>query len=447
MFEQASSRAVADRLHFHCTLGFSCDWHYVPAKRGSGSVAGPGGVIQLGHEDSSCEQYLATLPDDTFDSLKLQGIWIKRNTVVMETLAQIGAIELRIIDEEGTTCARVEKPLLRASSVMAQPGLGLRSSAFLRHIGPDWVMSSADSRARIVLTEGILDEFVRGMSSDSSGKQGYFHRLLSDQGFLGQAQDEPSQGAWEFHDSLFHAATIHGSGVNGYGARGNKGPSDMVARPLNLLRDDQPMGPSELEPDAPFTEVLKNRRTTRIFSSHPLSLAKLETLLRLALRDHGPLNATGAKGKFHPYPSGGARNEIATIIAVINSGQDFLAAYDSSNNVVKLIESQQDVPGRVVEILSSACGFNTPLPSVGLLFAADYGCVAYKYQAIAYATILRNVGAIYQTVSLCAEALDIGSCCVGGGWGPIETELLAKVLAGRVLVGGMLLGLRDERGQ
>ena len=54
-------------------------------------------------------------------------------------------------------------------------------------------------------------------------------------------------------------------------------------------------------------------------------------------------------------------------------------------------------------------------PQVLVVVAARFGRVMYRYESIAYATILKNVGALYQTMYCVATAMGLASCAVGGG--------------------------------
>jgi SagB-type dehydrogenase family enzyme len=47
--------------------------------------------------------------------------------------------------------------------------------------------------------------------------------------------------------------------------------------------------------------------------------------------------------------------------------------------------------------------------------AARFGRVMYRYEAIAYAAILKNVGVLYQTMYCVATAMGLAPCALGGG--------------------------------
>jgi SagB-type dehydrogenase family enzyme len=50
--------------------------------------------------------------------------------------------------------------------------------------------------------------------------------------------------------------------------------------------------------------------------------------------------------------------------------------------------------------------------------------VSWKYQSVAYALILKEVGALYQTMYLVATAMNLAPCALGGG----NSDLFAKAI-------------------
>jgi SagB-type dehydrogenase family enzyme len=55
---------------------------------------------------------------------------------------------------------------------------------------------------------------------------------------------------------------------------------------------------------------------------------------------------------------------------------------------------------------------------------ARFQRVSWKYQGVAYALILKQVGVLYQTLYLVATAMGLGPCGVGGG----PADLLARAI-------------------
>jgi SagB-type dehydrogenase family enzyme len=71
-------------------------------------------------------------------------------------------------------------------------------------------------------------------------------------------------------------------------------------------------------------------------------------------------------------------------------------------------------------LVTSLIGYATiaapgTVPGAVIHLAARFGRVAWKYDAIAYATILKHVGVLYQTMYLVATAMGLSACALGSG--------------------------------
>jgi SagB-type dehydrogenase family enzyme len=62
-------------------------------------------------------------------------------------------------------------------------------------------------------------------------------------------------------------------------------------------------------------------------------------------------------------------------------------------------------------------------PQILITIAARFDRIAWKYSAIAYSLILRDVGVMLQTLYLTATDMDLGGCAVGTS----NIDLFAKV--------------------
>ena len=63
-----------------------------------------------------------------------------------------------------------------------------------------------------------------------------------------------------------------------------------------------------------------------------------------------------------------------------------------------------------------------PAPDILITVAARIQRVAWKYQSLAYALILKNTGVLYQQMYLVATALDLAPCAIGCG----DTQAFAQ---------------------
>ena len=54
-------------------------------------------------------------------------------------------------------------------------------------------------------------------------------------------------------------------------------------------------------------------------------------------------------------------------------------------------------------------------PQVLILIAARFARAMWKYESMAYALVLKDVGVMYQTMYLVATAMGLAPCSLGGG--------------------------------
>lgn len=83
-------------------------------------------------------------------------------------------------------------------------------------------------------------------------------------------------------------------------------------------------------------------------------------------------------------------------------------------------------------------------PQVLIVITARFQRLAWKYESIAYALMLKHVGALYQTMYLVATAMNLAPCGIGSG----DSELFAQAVGcnyyAETSVGEFVLGSRKE---
>ncbi len=439
-----SSKAAPSTAPLRRVARFSSGFAHVPVRGAPGLVRGTDVTLSLPEVPVAFERFLANLPAPPPDSREALERWGAIGVEALDALASAAVLEDAVVDAAGATCACARRPMLPVSRPPEGSTASLSPLTCFCRDGTGWLLLGAVSRAAIAVDSEVLQRLIEELSIPTPiAGLSPVALLLLDQGLLRLKEVQTRFDTWSFHDALFHAASVHGFGTSGgYGARRDAArpnrPADLLQPVASGLVADTDTWP---ELRVSFVDVLARRQTCRTFAVRTIPLETIEVLLRLALRQRTRGGAT-ADGAFHGYPSGGARGEITTFVVTTGKDHNAVARYDDEHDVLRRVETAPGAARRMNDLLCGVCGIETPRPSVALLFAADYEQMSDKYEAIAYATILRNVGAIYQTVSLCAEALGIGNCCVGGGWSTIEREVLAEGLHGRIIVGAMLLGAR-----
>jgi SagB-type dehydrogenase family enzyme len=253
---------------------------------------------------------------------------------------------------------------------------------------------------------------------------------------LRPSEGDPNLVLWDFHDLLFHTRSTNGRQANPIGGLYSYA---SVMPPLPAVRAPWPGKSIDLNAQpplpapSPFAQLLHERHSTRDFEDgHPITLAELAAFLQTAARiraqwtseadpEHeGPQITYAAR----PYPSAGAAYELELYLAVANCAG--LASgfyhYDAGRHALTLIESRP----QEVEAQLSAAAFAigaADLPQILITMAARFGRVSWKYNSVAYSLILKDVGALMQTLYLTAADMGLGGCAIGTN----DIDLFAKM--------------------
>jgi SagB-type dehydrogenase family enzyme len=251
---------------------------------------------------------------------------------------------------------------------------------------------------------------------------------------LRQAEGDDGLVLWDFHDLLFHARSTEGRQAN---PLGGLYPHTGLIAPLPAVRPAWPGKAVKLpEPDkdpSAFQQLLQARHSTRDFDDRkPITLAELSTLLdsvarvrakwsgQLEFADDGPdVEYTG-----RPYPGAGSAYELELYLAVANC--EGLAPgfyhYDADAHALAAIDAHPQYVEAMLQGAEFAMDASAP-PPVLITIAARFGRISWKYSAIAYALILKDVGVLTQTLYMMATDLGLGGCAIG----TTNIDLFAKM--------------------
>jgi SagB-type dehydrogenase family enzyme len=272
--------------------------------------------------------------------------------------------------------------------------------------------------------------------------------LLDEEGRLAEAAD-PVLAPWSFHDLLFHARSRLGRHSQPKGKTfpflGRIAPSPAVKpaapdRPrVSLLRPDLEALMAE---DPAFTQVLEGRRSIREHGERTISVEQLGEFLFRTARVRS--RSYGASGPYEttsrPYPGGGACYELelyvtANACAGLAAG---LYAYEPELHELHLVSPRTAAVERL--LTDAAISSGAPIPQVLISIAARFQRVSWSYEGIAYSVILKNVGALYQTMYLVATAMGLAPCALGRGDSDLfvraaGTQYLAESSVGEFMLG------------
>jgi SagB-type dehydrogenase family enzyme len=231
---------------------------------------------------------------------------------------------------------------------------------------------------------------------------------------------------WDFHDLLFHARSTEGRHAN---PLGGTYPYAGVMAPLPAVRPRWPgkrihlrkFSTAQPEEISPAAKLLRARHSTRSFDGRrPITLAELSRFLDGSARvqtrfsssayDGGPVVAYAPR----PYPSGGGSYELELYLAV-DACEELARGfyhYDAGGHALVPIS----VRAHEFDALLKGAQFAMDAPAapqILITIAARFGRVSWKYSSIAYALVLKDVGALMQTFYLMANDLGLGGCAIG----------------------------------
>ena len=371
----------------------------------------------------------------------------------LQNLLRWSVLEYVLADDDGRELAAILpqwngfEPALAAAPPPAERALD--AFALLRRADGAWLLESPLAGARFAFADlAHLDApLVR--------------RALAGCGLLqAESEAEPRATAlrqWEFHDLLFHTHSRFGWHRDPFG-----GQFPYIDE-IEPLPAERPPWPGERIPlaRAPeddgegFVSVLTRRRSERLYDEeHPITLEQFGQLLDRAarIRDRMKIpvqNALGRKTDFEItrriYPNGGASYELELYPVVdrcagLESG---LYHYDAGRHELVRLQQRTAEVEQVFAMAQTATA-GIAQPQIVLNIAARFARVQWKYRSICYATILRNTGALYQTLYLAATQLGLSPCGLGSGNAELFARLTGLDPTVEGTVGDFILGGRPR---
>jgi SagB-type dehydrogenase family enzyme len=252
---------------------------------------------------------------------------------------------------------------------------------------------------------------------------------VGDDGALAEDAD-PALRQWEFHDLLFHSRSR--AGRHSYPVGGTFRFLDTIPA-LPAIRPNAPNVSGEVIPlfrpdldalageDPPFTRVLESRTSLREYGRSPITVRQLGEFLYRVARVRTVVEPDAAGGLLYqatsrPYPSGGAAYDLELYVTVNACAgvPEGLYHYDPLDHQLrKRAERTVEVEKMLRDARAAA-----PLQcdtQILITLASRFQRLSWKYNAIAYATALKNVGVLYQTMYLVATAMRLAPCALGSG--------------------------------
>lgn len=264
---------------------------------------------------------------------------------------------------------------------------------------------------------------------------------------------------WAPHELLFHTRSRLGRHDDPVGAVYNNlhrvAPLPVVkpvpaGRRFPLHRPDLTTAAAN---DMSLTQAMEQRRSVREFAEEGPSIEQLGELLFRAARVREQSEVPGPGDVRYdvsrrPYPTTGALYELELYLTVERCAglPRGIYHYDPLEHALTLINERS---GQVDELLDGATVLTggTRRPPVLITMTTRMGRLSWVYSGISYATTLKHVGVLQQTLYLVATAMGLAPCALALGDGEVATEAFGLDWPAEVSVGEFVVGSpRDAAG-
>lgn len=174
-------------------------------------------------------------------------------------------------------------------------------------------------------------------------------------------------------------------------------------------------------PSNPFSlvEALKKRKSTRSFSTKPVSIADLSFLLWACTG----IQRKQSNYEFRTAPSAGALYPIETYVIVNNVDDVNEGLYHYNIKMQALEELENKSPAKAVAYAALEQDMIAQAP-VAFVWTAVFERSKWKYGQRAYRYVYLDAGHIAENLALSAVSLGLGSCQIGAFFDDEINEIL-----------------------
>jgi SagB-type dehydrogenase family enzyme len=369
-----------------------------------------------------------------------------------QTLARLHGAGLldRVVLSDGRVVARLTgEGSLPTSDAKTQdaPHLRLSKFAVITSDGESAALTSGRDPRRVEVDPVLLPDIVGGgLAAGTDWPSRGVRQLLLVSGLWVDPATEPDAGGWTPCELWFHQRTAEWRGSDRYGGTYRvAGDPAPYATPVTgrLVSLDVPDLASRERTDPPLVEVIERRRSVRRLATP--SIAQVGELLYRSCRVRGSFHDRGLEVVDRPYPSGGSIHELETYLMVSECEgiEPGLWRYVADRHALELISADTARCAALAQDIGAAGELPGP-PPIGIVVSARFGRLMWKYETMAYALILKNVGVLYQTLYLNAYATGLGVCGLGGMSTYAFERASGRDPRAEGMVGAMLLGVPTE---
>lgn len=254
------------------------------------------------------------------------------------------------------------------------------------------------------------------------------------------ARQRPMSGyEWDIYSLAFHRSTRAAGFQPRQGAPTRAIAARQSERRIPLR---QPTGVTGRD----LAELLDARRSWRSWPARKISFDAFSGLLWLSARNRAVLDeGTPDERVSRPYPSGGGAYTLElypvigpNAVELIDPG---VYRYLPEEHGLEPVSGDRADYQPFLTAGGRSAGSTTP--PVVIVVTSRFARQAETYGTLAYSLVLKEVGALYQTLYLVAEYLNLAPCALGGG---SPDEILARLCEvsefAEPVVGEFLIGPR-----
>jgi SagB-type dehydrogenase family enzyme len=272
-------------------------------------------------------------------------------------------------------------------------------------------------------------------------------------GFPFTEDTDPTLRTWSPHDLMFHSRSRLGRHDNPVGAAFRHAdtlpPLPAVKPPpagrrFPLYQPDLTATPAH---EMTVSAAIENRRSVREFAREGPSARQLGELLYRSARVRSLTEAVGAglvpyTVSERPYPSAGSLYELDLYVTVDRCADlpRGVYHYDPDGHALTLINDDLTQADELLDNATVQTG-GPRRPPVLITMTARMGRLSWVYDSISYATTLKHVGVLQQTLYLVATVLGLAPCALAMGDDETATTALNLNWPAEVSVGEFAVGL------
>ena len=269
----------------------------------------------------------------------------------------------------------------------------------------------------------------------------------------GQPDEEHERALahWDVHDLYFHSRSRMGRHANGwattYRFKDRFPPLSQIKAPVSdtVIRLTRPDVNTLCRADGAvsFFEVLENRASRREYAAPPISVGQLGELLYHSFRVKKKYDDELGGVTFRPTPGGGALHSLELYV-LVDACDGLERGFYHYNPLLHQLEKVSDPTPHTDRMLFMArqMMLNKAESQVEIVFASRFQRIQWKYESIAYSVILKDVGCLYQTMYLVAEAMGLAGVALGGGDADLFSAATQLDYFTEGSVGAFMLGSR-----